>query len=77
VTRKSRLRLETTATVHDTGRARSVVIEWEPSQGDLITLRLAGTRRRYPVDLGRAYVRAVANAVEQERRDKKANRRAR
>lgn len=75
--RKSRLRLTTEAEVHDSGKYRSVTLEWLPSQPDLITLRLAGTRRRYPLELASLYRMAVGRSVEAERRERAKNRKSR
>ncbi len=69
--RKSNLKLATTAEVHDTGKHRRVIVEWSTGQPDLLTLRLEGTRRRYPVELGGLYKLAVMRDVEAQRRERK------
>jgi hypothetical protein len=72
--RKTNLRLETEAEVHDTGKHRRVILEWSTGQPDLVTLRLAGTRRRYPVDLAGLYRQAVLRMIDAERREKRRKR---
>jgi len=68
--RKRNLSLTTTATVWDTGKHREVILEFSPSAPDLVTVRLAGTRRRYPLDAASVYRWGVAGAVEAARRAK-------
>lgn len=71
MSRKSNLTLRTTATVFEKGKHREMVIEWCPSSGDLITLRAAGLRTRYPIQLSDLYERAVRLTVEAERRQRR------
>lgn len=69
--RKSRLTLRTNGTVFEKGKHREIVIEWSPANADLITLRAAGLRTRYSLQLSELYERAVRLTVEAERRERR------
>jgi hypothetical protein len=69
--RKTNLTLKTGASVRDGGKDRNVILEWSPALDDLVTVRLSGTRRRYPVPVARIYRWIVAATVEAELREKK------
>lgn len=70
--RKSRLRLETTATVREAGSNRTVVIHYAPNAGDILVLRAKGMRTSYPVSIEDVYHLAVRREVERVRRERKA-----
>lgn len=71
MTRRRNLKLETAGTVFDTGKHREVIVEFSPSSPDLLILRLKGTRRAYPIGTDAIYRRALAGAVDAERREKR------
>mgnify|MGYP000930881598 CR=1 FL=1 len=74
--RKTALRLTTDATCFSKGKHRRVIVEWAPHNPDLLTVRLAGLRSRYPLSAAYIYHEAVEKHVKAERRAKKAARKA-
>jgi hypothetical protein len=72
--RKTRLVLETDATVRYRGKQRPVVIEVGPY---FCTARLKGTQARYEMSWMSIFTRAALITVEREREERKAKRKAR
>lgn len=64
---------ESSGVVFDQGRLRPVLITIEP--GQLITLRLKGTRRSYSMDAAALYEAMVIQAVAAEAKEKRKARR--
>lgn len=71
--RKSRLTFETSDVVRYRGRLREVVIE---ATEYTASVRLKGTRQRFEVSWAGVYNHAVKVAVEKQRAERKAQRRA-
>lgn len=69
--RKSRLRIETSDTCRESGAYREVILEAHPFHA---IVRLKGLRTSYEVSWSSIYSLAVKQAVDAERREKKAKR---
>lgn len=65
------VRRETAATTRDGGKVRPLVVEL---RAGYMLLRAKGTRRGYSLTYHSAYMLAVRQAVEEQRREKKAKR---
>ena len=73
--RKSNLTLRTGAVIVQKSKPRSVVIEWTPATPDLVSLRLQGTRQRFPVSAATLYTMAVQLHADRERAERRKARR--
>lgn len=73
--RKTALRLETEGELHEAGKTRRIVIEYYPSQGDVIVLRASGLRTRHAVTVADVYTWAARRTAEIERQRKRLERR--
>lgn len=62
------------ATIRECGRARQVIVGICP--GDVLELRLKGTRRRYQVGISTVFYQAVRLTAEFEKRERAARRKA-
>ena len=68
---KRPVRRETAASIRDAGRLLPIIVEIHPTY---MLLRQKGCRRKYLLSYQTAYLQAVRQAVEQERREAKAKR---
>lgn len=66
---------ESQATIRERGRSRAILVGIMP--GDVLELRLKGTRRRYILGIATAFYQAVRLQAEHEKRERAALRRAR
>lgn len=65
---------ESSATIRERGRSRAIVVGIMP--GDVLELRLKGTRRRYLLGITSAFYQAVRLHAEHEKRERAARRKA-
>lgn len=65
---------ESQATIRERGRSRAIVVGIIP--GDVLELRLKGTRRRYLLGISSAFYQAVRLQAEQTKRERAAARKA-
>lgn len=72
---KRRLVRETSTALHSRGESRRIIVELEAG-GQVMFVRLKGSRKRFPVAYSSLYTWAVQNWVLAERRRKAAERRA-
>lgn len=72
--RKAVYRVSAT-TIRECGRARQIIVGLCP--GDVLELRLKGTRRRYLLGISSAFYQAVRLKGEQDKREREARRKAR
>jgi len=68
---KRPVRRETAASIRDAGRLLPIIVEIHPA---FMLLRQKGCRRKYSLTYQSAYLFAVRQAVEETRRQKKAER---
>lgn len=73
--RKSRLSFETEAQVRYRGKYRSVIVEPD-LRGDVVSLRLKGTRVRYELTWQGIFERGAIVHADRQRRERKAARKA-